>query len=83
MPKYFFHSEDGHLLHDSVGTELDDAGAARIEAVRFAGELLEDRPQALWESTRWRLLVTDENSSILFTIEVFTSVGTAVTPWSR
>ena len=81
MPRYFFHSEDGHLEHDSSGTELPDAGAARIEAVRFAGSLLADRPQALWESTRWRMLVTDENAAILFTIEVNTVVGIDVTPW--
>ena len=82
MPRYFFHSEDGHLEHDQVGTELADAAAARIEAVRFAGALRTERPQALWESTRWRLLVTDERALILFTIEVSTVMGAAITPWS-
>lgn len=81
MPRYFFHSEDGRLEHDEVGTELADAGAARIEAVRFAGALLANRPQALWEATRWRLLVTDESAAILFTIEVNTVLGVDVTPW--
>ena len=82
MPRYFFHSEDGRLEHDHEGTELADVGAARTEAVRFAGSLLSNRPQALWESTRWRLLVTDESALILFTIEVNTAIGAAVLPWS-
>lgn len=82
LPNYFFHSEDGRLIHDSVGTELADPAAARTEAVRFAGALLEARPQTLWESTRWRLLVTDERNSILFTIEVSTIIGAPATAWA-
>ena len=82
MPRYYFHSEDGRLEHDEVGTELADAGAARTAAVRFAGSLLADRPEALWEATRWRMLVTDERAMILFTIEVNTVVGASVIPWS-
>ena len=82
MPRYFFHSEDGRLEHDTVGTELADTATARLEAVQFAGALLRDRAQALWEGTRWRLLVTDESALILFTIEVNTVIGAAVVPWS-
>lgn len=83
MPRYFFHSEDGFLIHDKDGTELVDTGAARTEAVRLAGCLLIERPQALWESTRWRLLVTDVTGMILFTIEVGTVIGTAILPWPK
>ena len=83
MPRYFFHSEDGFLIHDKDGTELADTAAARTEAVRLAGNLLMERPQALWESTRWRLLVTNEIGMILFTIEVGTVIGTAVLPWPK
>ena len=83
MPRYFFHSEDGRLEHDDEGTELADSGAARIAAVQLAGALLKDRSQALWESTRWRLLVTDEHAAILFTIEMSTVIGSAVVPWSH
>ena len=83
MPKYFFHSEDGFLVQDSSGTELADQAAARIEAVRLCGALLHERPQALWESTRWRLLVTDSAGMILFTVEVNTIMGSKVVPWPR
>ncbi len=83
MPRFFFHSEDGSLVHDEEGTELADTGAARVEAVRLSGALLIDRPQALWESTRWRLLVTDESGLILFTIEVNTFLGAEVLPWPK
>ena len=81
MPRYFFHSEDGRLEHDQVGTELADPAAARLEAVRFAGALLKDRSQILWEGTDWRLLVTDESKAILFTIDVSTKIGSPI-PWS-
>ena len=81
MPRYFFHSEDGRLEHDDVGTELADAASARVEAVRFAGELLANRSQALWEGTHWRMLVTDQSTAILFTIEVSTLVGTPSGSW--
>lgn len=80
MPRYFFHSEDGRLEHDQVGTELADVAAARTEAVRFAGSLLTNRPEALWQTTRWRLLVTDESSTILFSIEVNTVIGAGAAP---
>ncbi len=83
MPRYFFHSEDGHLEVDEAGTELADNAAARTEAVRFAGALLQDRPQAVWETTRWRMLVTDERKAILFAVEVATVIGAAVTPWGH
>ncbi len=83
MPRYFFHSEDGHLEIDETGTELADTAAARTEAVRFAGALLQDRPQAAWESTRWRLLVTDARRAVLFAVEVSTVIGAAVTPWGQ
>ena len=82
MPRYFFHSEDGRLDYDQNGTELADPAAARREAVQFAGALLKDRAQAVWEGTRWRLLVTDEDKTILFTIEVNTVFGATPTPWS-
>ena len=81
MPRYFFHSEDGRLEHDETGTVLADNSAARIEAVRFAGSLLAQRSHALWEATRWRMLVTDEKAMILFTIEVNTIIGAAVASW--
>ncbi len=74
MPRFFFHSEDGVLDLDQTGTELADTSAARLEAMRFAGALLKDRPQALWEGSRWRMIVTSEDKTILFTIEVNTAL---------
>ena len=82
MPKYFFHSEDSQLELDEDGTELADPATARLEGVRFAGSLLRDRAQALWEATDWRLIITDESKTILFTIEVTTKIGSAMMPWS-
>ena len=75
-----FHSDDGRLEHDDIGAELAEAGAARTEAVRFAGALLADHAQALWEGTRWRLLVTDESTAILSTMKVNQVFGASVVP---
>ena len=81
MPRYFFHTEDGEFVRDKEGTELEGENAARVEAVRLAGETLRDRPQELWESRRWRLLVAPANGPALFGIEVQPVTGRHLVPW--
>lgn len=55
---------------DSEGIDLPTLSDARIEAVRFAGELLKDRPQLVWMGEEVRVEVTDENQLMLFTVIV-------------
>lgn len=81
MPRFFFHCEDGHLEYDQTGTELADAAAARLEGMQLAGALLKDRPKALWEGSSWRLLVTDEQHAVIFTVVVNTIVGSGDQGW--
>jgi hypothetical protein len=53
---------------DVQGVELATLSDARIEAVKFAGETLKDRPQLAWLGEELRVEVTDANQLILFTI---------------
>ena len=55
---------------DGEGVDLPTISDARIEAVRFAGELLKDRPQLVWMGEEVRVEVTDENQLMLFTVIV-------------
>ena len=81
MPRYFFHAEDHRLISDTEGVELDGLEAARDEAVHRACKLLTANPQQLWETKRWRLLATDADARILFTIEIRPEAGVNVVPW--
>ncbi|UAK25619.1 DUF6894 family protein [Sphingomonas nostoxanthinifaciens] len=68
MPRYYFHVLDGRDFIDLSGTELPDLFAARREAVRFAGALLSEKPDALWTNSEWTMQVTDETEHTLFRI---------------
>lgn len=59
---------DGSRERDEEGTELPDHNAARREAIKFAGAVLNDQPDVLWDSRDFRVEVTDEAGLMLFTI---------------
>ena len=46
MPRYFFHVDNGEFVPDPSGTELPDINAARVEAVRAAGEMINNTSQS-------------------------------------
>lgn len=68
MPHYFFHTADGTHDIDREGVELADDTAARAEAIRFAGAVMRDDPQELWDGMDFRVEVTGEDKRLLFTI---------------
>jgi hypothetical protein len=68
MPIYHFHSSDGSRDVDAEGTELPNDAAARLAAVRYAGEMLKDEPARLWSAGQWRVEVTDDRNALLFTV---------------
>lgn len=70
MPRYFFHSDDGHAFHDDEGTLLPDGAAARIEAARVLGQMVNERPAAVWKDDLLRITVTDEHGLILFSLDL-------------
>lgn len=72
MPRYFFHAADGRRDRDSTGVELADHASARAEAIRFAGAVLTDEPEVLWEGGPFRIEVTDAAQHLLFTVVTLT-----------
>ena len=68
MPRYFFDIHDGFVSPDRDGTELDGVIHARLEAVRFAGMYLSQRPGLIWDGSELRVLVFDEQRTLLTTV---------------
>lgn len=57
--------------------------AARREAVILAGEMLRDRPDALWDVQSWAMTVTDEAANVLFDIRVEARASATVHEFGR
>ena len=68
MPRYFFNVFDGYSSLDMDGTELPDIYTAQNEAIRFSGEILREEGGKFWNGTEWKLEVTDESGTVLFTL---------------
>jgi hypothetical protein len=66
MPRYFFHVHDGDDFPDLQGTVLDDIDAARVEAVRFSGDLLRHGAEKFWSGEEWSMRVSDDKDLTLF-----------------
>jgi hypothetical protein len=71
MPRYFFHTEDGHVEHDKEGTELANLEAAKMEAARMMGDLLRLSPRMFWSDCQMTVTVVGENDLTLFSITSF------------
>lgn len=70
MPRYFFHSENGRLLTDESGDELAGLPQTKASAVRFLCEMLPVLGEELWTAGTARVVVTDEQKLVLFTLDV-------------
>ena len=70
MPRYYFHTADGHRWSDPEGSELPDEQTARVEAVTFAAEVLRGRAEEIWRDGQWRVEVTDDQNALLCTVIV-------------
>ena len=68
MPHFYFHTADGGRDLDRQGMDLADQGAARKEAIRFAGAVINHEPDVLWDGRDFRVEVTDEAGNLLFTV---------------
>lgn len=68
MPRYHFHVTDGRDYPDLQGTVFPDLDAARVEAVRFSGDLLKDHADDFWGGQEWSMRVTDDNDLTQFTL---------------
>jgi hypothetical protein len=70
VSRYFFNQIDGEFKPDDEGLELASLDDARFEAVRYAGEVLRDRPSVVWQGEDFRIEVTDAKRLLLFTLVV-------------
>lgn len=68
MPRFHFNVHDGVGVPDDEGTELPNLEAARHEAVKLAGLLLQENAAEFWNGEQWDMDVTDERGLILFTL---------------
>jgi hypothetical protein len=69
LPRYYFHIVDSVVLPDEDGLELPDIAAAKVEAVKSAGEMLHDHAERFWASPDWKVIVTGEDRTVLFSID--------------
>ena len=70
MARYFFNQCDGEFKIDDDGLEFGSIDQARLEAVRYAGEVMRDHPTLVWKGEDFRIEVTDEKHLVLFTVIV-------------
>ena len=73
MPRYFFHTFNGHPHRDEQGTELPGLGEARQKAVHTAGEIIRGDGIKCWKGSDWHMAVTDAAGQpvlwLCFTVE--------------
>lgn len=70
--QYFFNLAGAVHDPDQEGYDLPGISEARIQAARFAGEYLRDRPEIVWKGEEFRIEVTDSSQVLQFT---FIAVG--------
>ncbi len=76
--RFFFNTANGSFHADANGTELSSIAEARKAATTYAGEILTNNPDEVWESNELTVTTTDERGLILFTISVH-ATGSAAT----
>lgn len=76
MPRYYFHVQDGEDFRDLQGTLFDTMEEVKLEAVRFAGDLLSHNGAKFWNGEEWSMRVTDAMDRTLF---IFTFVAVEAT----
>lgn len=69
MPRYFFDYQDGKVISDHVGTELDNVASARREAAMSLGDFVRD---ALQRECSLDLMVhiREQSGPVLFTAKL-------------
>ncbi|MDO6415683.1 hypothetical protein Q4F19_14935 [Sphingomonas sp. BIUV-7] len=68
MPRYFFSTANGERHPDDEGLDLPNHAAARVAAIKYAGAIMENEPDVLWDGQSFQVEVTDDRGLILFTI---------------
>ena len=70
MPRFRFIVADGRGLAEETAFDLIDVAEAKSQAIRTAGEVLEDIGLGtVWDGAPWRINVLDEQGRDLLEIE--------------
>jgi hypothetical protein len=69
MSRYYFDIKDGQDFPDAEGSEWPDLNAARVEAVRYAAEVIKEMPERFWHCETWLMSVSDQHRQPLFTLK--------------
>ncbi len=82
MPRYYFNIYDRRSEPDEVGMELADSKAARVEATRFAGRIIDDEADCVAVDEGWYMEVTTESGLIVFRLD-FLVTEAPVVHWNE
>ena len=69
LPRYYFDIKDGQDFPDLTGTECEDLTGARLEAIRYSGEVLKEMPERFWNCELWTMTVSDGAKAPIFTLK--------------
>jgi hypothetical protein len=78
MPRYHFHTEDGHHHPDPDGLELSDPLSVRTEAIRALGQLVSERHEDFWREGSFRMIVADHTGLTLIILDLTATVSPAM-----
>lgn len=68
--RFFFNQLNGEYKPDDEGLDLATVRDARIEAVRYASEVMREHPTLIWTGQDFRMEVTNADQMLLFTVVV-------------
>lgn len=69
MPKFYFHTRDGHCLKDEEGEDLADRDAAYTVGVKVMSEMLPLKAADLRVDPCFEVVVTDHDREVVYTIK--------------
>lgn len=75
VARYFFHLTHPRRVKDEEGLELPDAITARREAVGYAGAMLRDEPELVWDGQELRVQVEREDGRHICTVVILAVNG--------
>ena len=78
MTAYVMLIDDGIRPVEPYEIELANLQAARVEAARLLGAMINDEPEDFWKAMDWRLSVQDETGRLLFELYAGTLEAPAV-----
>lgn len=81
MKFHFQVRTDSHVMTTDM-VELRDLNAARADAARRVGALLQKHSEAIWADEAWQMDVTNADGLILFVIHIVASKSPATTEHS-